>query len=125
MPVQMDVKITGAEGWRDRLASAPEAIRGPEKIFLRRSGNLGRKTVRPMIHRRSGKGRRSVRVRLRLALHLARVFSPVFYLRFVDRGTRYIQAQKMFERAATKIQSQVVEYAGDMARAIAAKVQGR
>ena len=37
MPVQMDVKITGAEGWRDRLEKTPEAIRGPEKIFLRRS----------------------------------------------------------------------------------------
>ena len=138
MPIDMKVSVTGADGWRLRFAN-PELVREPMRQFLRKAGNVGRTDVRARIPRRAGgtvlrrgkssapgRGRRSIRTRLRLSQFEVTVFSPLYYIRFLAAGTRRgIVARHMFSRSAHAVGSKVQPLAREMVREITAKLRGR
>lgn len=137
MAVLVKVEATGIDGLRLKLAN-PEHVREPMRKFLRTAGNIGRADVRPRIPIRRGgtllrhgkpsapgRGRRSVRIKLRLSSFEVSIFSPLYYVRFLAAGTkRGIVARQMFLRSAQAIGPKVQALAQDMVREITGRIKG-
>ena len=109
MPVKMDMDIQGADALRVKFGN-PKHVKESMKTFLREGSKIARKDVRARLPRRTGRARRSVRVKLDLKTFQATIFSPLHYVRFLTAGTqRGIPAGRYFTASADAIGSQVAE----------------
>ena len=125
MPPTSGIEIRGLDELRLRF-NDPKPVREATKKFFRQGVNLARKDVRARIPRgRTRRGRRSVRAKIDLKQLVARVFSPLYYVRFLAKGTkRGISAQHMFTKSAEAIEPAVLELANEAMEEIAAGLRG-
>lgn len=138
MAIVMKIEVSGADGLALKLAN-PEVVRAPMRNFLRKAGNVGRADVRTRIPVRAGgmvlrqgkpstpgRGRRSVRVKLRLSRYQVTIFSPLYYVRFLAAGTkRGIMPRRMFALSAAAIGPKIQPLAQEMVREITATLRSR
>ena len=119
------LEIKGIDELRLRFSN-PKIVRGQMRMFLRNSANLARADVRPRIPKgKTGRARRSVRTKLLLKQSEARVFSPLFYTRFLAQGTkRGIIARHMFIQSAAFIEPKIVDLGNEAMEQIVTKLRG-
>jgi hypothetical protein len=110
------MSIQGADALRVKFGN-PANVKEPMKTFLKEGTKIARKDVRGRLPRRSGRARRSVRGKVSLKTFSARIYSPLYYVGFLTRGTkRGIEAGHYFVESAAAIAPQVKEL-GDRALA--------
>ena len=124
MPIVMEVDLRGVDSWKLKLSN-PAAVREPMRRFLRKSANVARPAVMANIPvGATGRARRSVKIKMQAGRYQVRVLSRLFYVRFLEHGTkRGILPRLMFARAAQSIQGQVQQFAREMVAEILGKVR--
>ena len=109
MTVKVDMSIEGADALRVKFGD-PANVKEPMKTFLKEATKIARKDVRARLPRRTGRARRSVRGKTSLKTFSARIFSPLYYVRFLTTGTqRGIPAGRYFAASTAAISAQVAE----------------
>ena len=109
MPVKVDMSIQGSDALKIKFGD-PKHTKEAMKKFLREGGKVARKDLRARLPRRTGKARRSVRVKLDLKTFQAKIFSPLHYVRILTTGSqRGIPPGRYFTASADAIGAQVAE----------------
>ena len=125
MAAMAGMEIKGVDELRLRFSN-PKIVREQMRMFLRKGGNLARADVRPRIPKgKTGRARRSVRTKLLLKRSEARVFSPLYYVRFLAQGTkRGIVGRHMFVQSTEAVEPKIVDLGNEAMQQIVAKLRG-